>query len=301
MRVAIVVIALTVAAGTVVPPARAGNATGAAAPYEDLVEVLATLTWHLHDDLYRFPAPKDPTGRNLYRLSLTRLESWEKRFPGRMRDVTAYGRAEALERLGEYKKAVDAYGQVAAMSESQLASKAKDAAAKVQPLADAAALPEGGDGVEQQLGLLRKKLDAWGALVTSCEGKPCESLARVEEERLECATAGLVVDHRLDLEHGDETAEHALRFLIEKHADSKNLPAHVLRLGDLYADLAHEYLAAHDRQLEFDEDEFVREADRALETYHKVATWDGAKEKPEGQARFNAMEAWKSATLARYR
>jgi hypothetical protein len=301
MRVAIVVIALTVAAGTLVPPARAGNATGAAAPYEDLVEVLATLTWHLRDDLYRFPAPKDPTGRDLFRLSLTRLESWEKRFPGRMRDVTAYGRAEALERLGEYKKAVDAYGQVAAIPGSPLAIKAKDAATRVQPLADAAALPEGGDGVEQQLGALRKKLDAWGALVASCEGKPCESLARVEEERLERATAGLVVDHRRDLEHGDETAEHARRFLIEKHADSKNLPAHVLRLGDLYADLAHEYLAAHDRPLDFDEDDFVREADRALETYHKVATWDGAKEKPEGQARFNAMEAWKSATLARYR
>jgi hypothetical protein len=301
MRVAAVAIALSFAAGALAPPLHAGNATGAAAPYEDLVEVLATLTWHLHDDLYRFPPPKDPTGRDLYKLSLTRLESWEKRFPGRLRDVTAFGRAEALEHLGEYQRAVEAYGQVAAMPESPLAPKAKDAATKMQPLVDAAALPETGDGVEQQLTALRRKLDAWGALVTRCERTPCESLARVEEERLERATAGLVVDHRLDLEHGDATAEQALRFLIQKHADSKNLAAHVLRLGDLYADLAHEYLAAHDRPLVFDEDEFVKRADRALETYHKVATWDGAKEKPEGQARFTAVEAWKSATLARYR
>jgi hypothetical protein len=301
MRVAAAAIALTLAVGALAPPAGAGNASGAAAPYEDLVEVLATLTWHLHDDLYRFPPPKDPTGHDLYLLSLTRLESWEKRFPGRMRDVTAYGRGEALERLGEYKRAQEAYGQVAAMLESPLAPKAKDAAAKMEPLADAAALPETGDGVEQQLVALRKKLDAWGALVTRCEGKPCESLARVEEERLERATAGLVVDHRRELEHGDETAEQALRFLIQKHADSKNLALHVLRLGDLYADLAREYLAAHDRLLAFDQDEFVRRADRALETYHKVATWDGAKEKPEGQARFAAIEAWKGATLARYR
>ena len=301
MRAVAAAFALTLATSALAPPARAGNATGAAAPYEDLVEVLATLTWHLRDDLYRFPAPKDPTGHDLYRLSLTRLESWEKRFPGRMRDVTAYGRAEALERLGEYKRAQEVYGQVAAMTESPLSPKARDAAASMQPLADAAALPETGDGVEQQLGALRKKLDAWGELVTRCEGKPCESLARVEEERLERATAALVVDHRRDLEHGDETAEQALRFLIQKHADSKNLAVHVLRLGDLYADFAREYLASHDRPLAFDEDEFVRRADRALETYHKVATWDGAKEKPEGQARFATIEAWKSAILARYR
>ena len=51
-------------------PARAGDATGAFAPYEDLVEVLADLTWHLNDDVYRFPPPKDPTGHDLYQLTL---------------------------------------------------------------------------------------------------------------------------------------------------------------------------------------------------------------------------------------
>src|SRR4029077_8791975 len=101
-------------------PARAGDATGATAPYEDLVEVLATLTWHLRDDVYRFPPPKDPTGHDLYKLSLTRLESWEKRFPGRMRDVTTLGRAQALERLGEYQRAADAYGQGGGRAESPL-------------------------------------------------------------------------------------------------------------------------------------------------------------------------------------
>src|SRR5262249_39171098 len=109
MRAVAPAFALTLAGSALAPPARAGTATGAAAPYEDLVEVLATLTWHLRDDLYRFPAPKDPTGHDLYRLSLPRLESWEKRFPGRMRDVTAYGRAHAFERLGEYKRAAHAY------------------------------------------------------------------------------------------------------------------------------------------------------------------------------------------------
>jgi hypothetical protein len=281
--------------------ARAGDATGATAPYEDLIEVLASLTWHLRDDVYRFPPPKDPTGHDLYKLALTRLESWEKRFPGRMRDVTALGRAQALERLGEYKRAADTYAQVAAMTDSPLAAKATEGATRSRAFADAAALPETGDGMEEQLGALRRKLDAWGHLVDQYKDTPYGALALAEEERLERATTRLVVDHRRDLEQGDETAEKALRFLIQKHADSKNLPAHVLRLGDLYAEQAREYVAQHDRPLAFEEEEFVSRTDRALDTYHKVATWDGAREKPEGQARFSAMEAWKSATLARYR
>jgi tetratricopeptide (TPR) repeat protein len=301
MRRRSLLLAAALAAATPPCAARAGDASGAAAPYEDLIEVLATLTWHLRDDVYRFQPPKDPTGHDLYKLALTRLESWEKRFPGRMRDVTTYGRAQALERLGEYRRAADAYRQVAAQSDSPLAARAGDGAARARAFAEVAALPEDGDGIETQLSALRRKLDAWGKLVEQYKDTPAGPVALVEEERLEGGTTRLVVDHRRDLEHGDETAEKALRFLIQKHADSKNLPAHVLRLGDLYAEQAREYVAHHERPLAFEEDEFVSRADRALDTYHKVATWDGAREKPEGQARFAAMEAWKSATLARYR
>src|SRR6266496_3022764 len=106
--------------------AHAGNAVGAFAPYEDLLEVLAPLTWHLNDDLYRFPPPRDPTGHDLLQLSLARLEGWEKRFPTSFRDVTTFGRAETLERIGEYQRATDAYQQVAGMAGSELAAAAKD-------------------------------------------------------------------------------------------------------------------------------------------------------------------------------
>src|SRR6058998_4278579 len=111
MRTPIPALLLVLAVARAAP---AGDATGAFAPYEDLLEVLADLTWHLKDDAYRFPPPKDPTGHDLYRLALSRLENWEKRYPGRLRDVVGYARAEALERLGEYAKAAAGYGQVAA-------------------------------------------------------------------------------------------------------------------------------------------------------------------------------------------
>jgi len=280
--------------------AAAGDATGAFAPYEDLLEVLADLTWHLRDDVYRFPPPKDPTGHDVYRLSLERLQNWEKRFPGRLRDVTGFARAEALERLGEHSRAADLYAQVAALP-SPLAVRARTAAERSRAFADAAALPEEGPDLEATLVAIRQKLDAWGKLVARFTGTPYEPVVLVEEERLETAAARLVVENRRTLADGAAAAERSLRFLIEKHADSKNLPDHILRLGDFYAELTRDYVHARARPLAFDEDEFVGRADRALDVYRKVATWDGSREKPEAQARFAAFDAYKTAVLGRYR
>jgi len=281
-------------------PADAGNATGAFAPYEDVLEVVAELTWHLRDDVYRFPPPKDPTGHDVYRLSLHRLENWDKRFPGRLRDVTSFARAEALERLGGYAAARDLYARVAAMP-SPLATRAAEGERRAGSFADAAALPESGPDLDATLTALRAKLDAWAALLTRWVGTPFEPLVLVEEERLERRTARLVVEHRKLLDDGAATAERSLRFMIEKHADSKMLPDHILRLADLYADLARDYVEAHERPLAFEEADFVRRADLALDTYRKVAMWDGAPEKPEAQARFTAFDAYKTDVLARYR
>jgi hypothetical protein len=298
-RPLLVLLALVALARPTAAPA--GDATGSFAPYEDVLEVLADLTWHLRDDVYRFPPPKDPTGHDIYLLSLRRLENWEKRYPGRLRDVATFGRAAALERLGEYRKAADAYGQVTADRGSPLAAQAREGAERAGTFAEAAALPEDAADFDAVLTALRRKLDAWAKVVSRYTATPYESLALVEEERLEQQAARLVVERRRQLDDGTATAERALRFLIEKHADSKNLPDHILRLGDLYADLTHDYVDAHERPLAFTEADFVRSADRALDMYRKVATWDGSREKPEAQARFAALDAYKAAVLARYR
>ena len=67
-----------------------------------------------------------------------------------------------------------------------------------------------------------------------------------------------------------------VRFLIKKHTDSKNLPDHVRRLGQLYDERTRAYGAAHDRPLAFDAEEFAALADRGFHAYRKIATWDGA-------------------------
>jgi hypothetical protein len=212
--------------------APAGDATGAFAPYEDLLEVLADLTWHLRDDTYRFPPPKDPTGHDLYQLSLRRLENWEKRYPGRLRDVTAFARAEALEHLGDYAKATTLYDQVAA-TPSELSDRAHEAAARSGAFAAAAAMPEEAADLDATLAALRAKLDAWAKVVERFSGTPWEPAALAEEERVERVAATRVVQHRRMLLDGATAAERSLRFLVQKHADSKELPGHILRLADL--------------------------------------------------------------------
>src|SRR2546426_1496541 len=153
MRTPIAALLLVLAVARAAP---AGDASGAFAPYEDLLEVLADLSWHLKDDTYRFPPPKDPTGHDLYQLSLRRLENWEKRYPRRLRDVTGYGRAEALEHLGEYRGAADLYAQVATLP-SPLSAHAREGAERAGAFAGAAALPEAARDMDGTLAALRSK------------------------------------------------------------------------------------------------------------------------------------------------
>src|SRR5256884_4880645 len=168
MRTPIAALLLVLAVARAAP---AGDATGAFAPYEDLLEVLADLTWHLKDDAYRFPPPKDPTGHDLYQLALHRLENWEKRYPGRLRDVTGHARAEALEHLGEYRTAADLYRQVAALP-SPLAARAREGAPRAGPFPGAAPLPGGAPDADRALMALRGKPEPGSKVGTRYAGPP---------------------------------------------------------------------------------------------------------------------------------
>jgi hypothetical protein len=164
-----------------------------------------------------------PTGHDLYQLSLHRLENWEKRYPGRLRDVTTFGRAEALERLREYEKAADFYGQVAKSPPRSRTAPATTPNAR-RPSPPPRRCRRAAPDLDATLDALRRKLDAWSKLVARYAATPHEATALTEEERLEKAAARLVVAHRRDLTDGNAVAERSLRFLIEKHADSKNSP-----------------------------------------------------------------------------
>jgi hypothetical protein len=102
------------------------------------------------------------------------------------------------------------------------------------------------------------------------------------------------------LTDGNAVAERSLRFLIEKHADSKNLPDHIP--GSVTSTPLRPRLRRRARPSARVRGGRVHAPGRPrLDAYRKVATWDGSREKPEAQARFAGLDAYKTAVLGRYR
>src|SRR5260370_773956 len=81
-------------------------------------------------------------------------------------------------------------------------------------------------GLAEDGGLVgpRGRLVAWARAGARSGGGRWEPPARAEQERRGGSAAALVVARRRAVEDGTTAAERALRFLIQKHADSKELP-----------------------------------------------------------------------------
>jgi hypothetical protein len=278
------------------PPAGAAERQGPYAPYENLIEVLADFSRHLRDDLYRFPAPKDIVGRNLFAVTLERLENFRLLHPDEMPDVIGFASAEALVRLGRYAAAARAFEHVAAL-DSPLAKTAEAHLAEVTEIARVHALPEDGPDLETTLARMRAKLEAWDRLIVQTTGTPYEAICRREEEHAERRVLTTIIDSRAWLADGTETAIRSAAFLVTKHVDSRTAPTHVIQLGDLYADLAREYVVAHP-EADFDQQVFRQRITRALEVYSRIAGLDGIPEKPEAQAKLAALQAYHDKVLS---
>jgi hypothetical protein len=278
------------------PAAAAEDRAGLYAPYENLAEVLADFSRHLRDDLYRFQAPRDMLGRSLFAVTLERLDNFRTLRPHEMRDVVGFARAEAFLRLGNYAAAARGFATVAEL-ETPLAATAQRRYAITAEMADVSALPERGPTLETTLEMMRAKLEQWDRLVERTRGTPDEWICQVEEERIEQRLLTTVIDNRAWLDDGTETAVRSATFLIAKHAESKNAPTHVIRLGDLQAALAREYADAHSPAT-FEEQAFSDRVAHAVEAYARIASLDGVPQKPEAQAKLAAMHAYREQVLS---
>jgi len=278
------------------PAAATEDRTGPYAPYENLAEVLADFSRHLHDDLYRFPAPRDMVGRSLFAVTLERLDNFRTLRPHEMNDVVGFARAEAFLRLGNYAAAARGFATVAEL-DTPLAATAARRHEITAEMARVSALPERGPTLEATLEAMRAKLEQWDRLVDRTEDTPDEWICRVEEERIEQRLLTTVIDNRNWLDDGTQTAVRSATFLIAKHAESKNAPTHVIRLGDLQATLAREYADAHSPAT-FDEQAFADRVALAVEAYARIASLDGVPEKPEAQAKLDAMHAYRQQVLS---
>lgn len=268
---------------------------------EDLLKVVTEFQRVSGKDSYRFSIPKDVTGANVYKATLTRLQDYQAKHPGAYPELIAFTRARAYEGLHEYAKAQDQY-QLVSQTRHQLRA---EAATAVETLARFQELRQRTLASTTPLDYLKsldEQIKGWQELAKQHGGTRYEALAREEEERLDQAKVAFLTINRYRLEDGNESVVLAYRQLIDKHKESKNNYLYQLEFADFYVTLAQEYVVQVDPQsLQFDTAVFEDLGRTALRLYAQVAQEDGIIEKLEAKGKLEALEAYmaKIGRLAR--
>lgn len=285
-------------------------------PSESLLEVVAVLRHHVPDDTYRFAPARDFTGRNVYRASLLRLENLERAHAASLRagaweESIAFAKGRALERLRAYGLAAAAYRRAArtqgalqqqaqrsaALCESlaeiigleNAATDAPDAAAKSAPRKSNAGGRENAAGTAE----LEQRRARLAALRGDVAGTHYEAIAREEIEHADVERALRLSAARGLSNDGNVRALAALQRNAVQHRESKNANLHLLRLADLYAELAREYVRRNPPEsLGFDPPRFAELVEAAARLYESVSNQDGALEKLEAARRLEAFLAF---------
>lgn len=270
-------------------------------PTQSVLEVVAVLRRHVPDDTYRFAPARDFTGRNVYRASLLRLENLETAHADALRagtldDVIAFAKGRALERIRAFDLATLSYRR-AAERDGPLREEALRSAALCEALDEAARImplhTDTNDGRDAALSVFERRRALLETLLVNAEGSHFAAVIQEELERTDLARAGFLADVRRLYPEGDVRALAAVQQLVVTHRESKNTNSHLLALGDLYAELAVEYVQTHPPEgLSFDPPHFEELVEAAARMYEAVSNQDGAAEKIEAARRLEAFLAF---------
>lgn len=272
--------------------ARAAAADNRYLPAGDLLDIVRDFQRLAKEDTYRFAIPKDVTGINIMKATLTRLQDYETKNRGQFTDIVQYNRALALERLREYDQAAALYRKVAE-SEGRLGHEAAKNAEILDNFLRIFDRTVPTDDPFKYIAGLDEKVAAWNGLIKKHLGTPYEYLARVEEERVDRAKVAFVEANRYRLKEGNQLTILGYSQLITKHQQSKNFQRHLLDFGDFYLVLAKDYTAQYDPEgLAFDFNVLDQFAKSALKFYAEVAQTDGVVEKLEAQAKIEATRGY---------
>lgn len=265
-------------------------------PSESLLEVVAVLRHHVPDDTYRFAPARDFTGRNVYRASLLRLENLERAHAAALRagaweESIAFAKGRALERLRAYRLAASAYRR-AARAQGALQQQAQRSAALCESLAEILGLEDAATDAPETAELEQRRARL-AALRGKTAGTHYEAIAREEIEHADVERALRLSAARGLSADGDVRALAALQRNAVQHRESKNANLHLLRLADLYAELAREYVRRNPPEsLGFDPPRFAELVEAAARLYESVSNQDGALEKLEAARRLEAFLAF---------
>jgi hypothetical protein len=258
----------------------------------DLLKVVTEFQRLAGKDTYRFSIPKDVTGANVYKATLTRMQDYEDKHPGAYPEILSFTRGRAYAGLHEYEKALAQY-QVVSQSKNRLNAEATKAIAVLTQFQEIKQRPFTANTPVEYLQALDSQIAAWQELQKQQADTPYEALAREEEERLDRAKVTFLELNRHRLEDGNESVVLAYRQLIAKHKESKNIYRYQIEFADFYFALAQEYVAQNDPQsLHFDSAIFEDLGRTALRLYGQVAHEDGVMEKLEAKGKLEALEAY---------
>ncbi len=268
-------------------------------PYENLLSILADFQWHLEDDIYRFPYPRDAAGNSIFKITIVRLANYQELYPDRFRDIVAFARAQAYERLGDYQQAIANYQQVLG-NNTELKPLAQEKMAIAEEFNEIISQPLDQRTLQGYMDALKDKIAQLNQLITLYEGTPYEALAKVEKENAEVEYAVLLIENRMVIRDGVEKAVIQIQKLIQNNSESKRTYSHLVLLADFYFALAKEYVLLNDpEQAAFKIEEFEALVSAARAQYYQVEQADGYEEKLEARAKLKALGEFTNTIAAR--
>lgn len=263
-------------------------------PHESILTVIAELKIFLAQDPYRQSPGQDMNGRNIYRVSLERLDALGALTDAaRYGDVLAFARGECLERLGDWGGAQQAFA-AAAQTSTSLAPVAAGRAAQAGKLAGLLehrpAAPTL-DGYLNDLDVLEHSLRA---ALAAAPPWPYDAYLRQALENLQDDRARLLFMNRLVMAGALGKALPAARKLVDDNPQSYRVSDHWLLLGTFYETMARDWTGMnHPEALKPRLDEgWGGWIEQARQAYRHVAQTDGDPAKVEGQARLRALDAY---------
>lgn len=262
-------------------------------PHESVLTVVAELKLFLERDPYLWPPGQDLEGRNIYRITLSRLDNLGESIDPVYEDVLAFASAEAYERLGEYQLAAEKFA-LAARRGSGLSERAQEReqfCLKLARLIDRSGFASSLEGYLTDMSVARRRLREWGE---NDLPYPYPSLVRLERERLLGDEARLWFQYRALLPGALDAALRAVETLLTEHAESWHVMEHQLLMGGFWEQLARDLTQATPAEgIHFDPElSWEQYVERARAAYREVAEADGNPAKPEGQARLRALDAY---------
>lgn len=254
--------------------------------------MIAELRIHLRADPFRDAPGRDLEGRNIFRVTLDRINQLQDLTAAEYDDVLAFAAGECFERLGQWSDAAASFRAVVE-ADTILSKEAGRRAEWAGRMFEATAEEERARSIEEYLNALALRRARLLALLEQNPPFPYEGFLRREAEDEMRERATFLFANRFVVDGGTDRAIGAARQLADETKESRRHGFNLILLGRIFETLAADYVVFTDPESgEFDRVKWSGWIDEARGVYRRVAQTDGDPAKPEGLARMRALDAF---------